>query len=146
MHVRNKPIPRDDDDALLQQVAELAVGFSGAELANLLNEAAILAVRKNKSTIDFQLMLEAMEKVKYGLPQSRLPDGAAKERLTTVHAGRAVAFALTPGLPPIKRVSVRPRGESNTTILFVPQVCWRGLLWCGGKCIDLGVAFVSNAT
>lgn len=44
MHARNKPIPRDNNDALLHQVAELAIGYSGAELANLLNEAAILMV------------------------------------------------------------------------------------------------------
>ena len=44
MHARNKPIPRGDDDALLHAVAELTIGYSGAELANLLNEAAILAV------------------------------------------------------------------------------------------------------
>lgn len=122
MHVRNKPIPRDDDDALLQSVAELAVGFSGAELANLLNEAAILAVRKNKSEIDFGIMLEAMDKVKYGLPQAPLPDGEAKRRLTMVHAARAVALSTTPGVPPIKRVSVRPIGEGLASILYVPQV------------------------
>lgn len=122
VHVRNKPIPRDDDDALLQSVAELAVGFSGAELANLLNEAAILAVRKNKSEIDFTIMLEAMEKVKYGLPQSPLPDGEAKRRMTLVHAARSVALALTPGVAPIKRITMRPRGEGLASILYVPQV------------------------
>ena len=45
VHAANKPIDRGNDDAVLQRVAELAVGYSGAELANLLNEAAILAVR-----------------------------------------------------------------------------------------------------
>lgn len=45
VHAANKPIDRSNDDAVLQKVAELAVGYSGAELANLLNEAAILAVR-----------------------------------------------------------------------------------------------------
>lgn len=130
MHVRNKPISRDNDDALLQAVAELAVGFSGAELANLLNEAAILAVRKNKSEIDFGIMLEAMEKVKYGLPQSPLPDGEAKRRLTLVHAARSVALAVTPGIPPIKRVSMRPRGEGLASILYVPQVGGAALWLC----------------
>lgn len=44
VHARNKPIDRSDDDALLRQIADLSIGYSGAELANLLNEAAILAV------------------------------------------------------------------------------------------------------
>lgn len=44
MHAKNKPIPHDNDDALLRTVADLTIGYSGAELANLLNEAAILAV------------------------------------------------------------------------------------------------------
>ena len=45
MHARNKPLDRGDDDALLRSIADLAIGYSGAELANLMNEAAILAVR-----------------------------------------------------------------------------------------------------
>ena len=50
VHAANKPIDRGNSDAVLQKVAELAVGYSGAELANLLNEAAILAVRANLSS------------------------------------------------------------------------------------------------
>lgn len=121
VHARNKPIARENDDALLGQVAELTVGYSGAELANLMNESAILAVRNNQPTIDMGIVLEAMEKVRLGLPQPPLPDGEAKRRFALVQAGRAVAFALTPGLPPVERVSITPRAGAMSQILFVPQ-------------------------
>ncbi|KAL4436128.1 hypothetical protein ABPG77_005576 [Micractinium sp. CCAP 211/92] len=121
VHARNKPIDRSNDDALLRQIADLSIGYSGAELANLLNEAAILAVRQNKAEIDLSILKEAMDKVRLGLPHQSLPDSAAKQQYAAIEAARAVAFALTPGLPPIEHVTIRPRGGTITRILFVPQ-------------------------
>lgn len=121
VHAKDKPIDRSNEDALLKQVADLAIGYSGAELANLLNEAAILAVRRDSPTIDISILKEAMEKVRLGLPHTSLPDSEAKRRYAAVEAARAVAFALTPGLPPLEHVTVRPRGGAQARILFVPQ-------------------------
>ena len=121
VHAKNKPIDRSNDDALLRQVAELTIGYSGAELANLLNEAAILGVRKDSDTITLDILKEAMEKVKLGLPHTPLPDSPAKRHFAVLQAARAVAFALTAGLPPIEHVTIRPRGGSQARILFVPQ-------------------------
>lgn len=121
VHAKGKPIDRSDDDKLLGKVAELTIGYSGAELANLLNEAAILAVRKDSMEIDMGIMKEAMSKIRVGLPQSSIPDSPAKRRFAAVEAARAVAFALTPGLPEIQYVTIKPRGGVQARILFVPQ-------------------------
>lgn len=121
VHAKGKQIPRDNDDALLRQVADLTIGYSGAELANLLNEAAILAVRRSAEQIDLDIVVEAMEKIRLGLPHRPLPDSDAKRRLATIQSGRAVACALTPGMPPIEQVSIQPRGGTVARILFVPM-------------------------
>lgn len=121
VHAKDKPIDRSNDDALLKQVADLTIGYSGAELANLLNEAAILAVRRDSPTLTLDVLKEAMDKVRLGLPHTPLPDSDAKRRFALVEAARAVAFALTPGLPPLEHVTIRPRGGAQARILFVPQ-------------------------
>ena len=121
VHAKGKPIDRSGDDKLLSKVADLTIGYSGAELANLLNEAAILAVRKDSREIDMDIMKDAMSKIRVGLPQSSIPDSPAKERFAVVEAARAVAFALTPGLPEIQYVTIKPRGGVQARILFVPQ-------------------------
>lgn len=121
VHAKDKPIDRSNDDALLRQVADLTIGYSGAELANLLNEAAILAVRRDKPNLTLDVLKEAMDKIRLGLPHTPLPDSEAKRRFALVEAARAVAFALTPGLPPLEHVTIRPRGGAQARILFVPQ-------------------------
>eukprot|EP00889_Picochlorum_renovo_P004218 jgi/Picre1/31248/NNA_006602.t1 len=121
VHAKGKPIDRSDDNAMLEKVADLTIGYSGAELANLLNEAAILAVRKDSPIIDMDIMKDAMSKIRVGLPQSSIPDSPAKKRFALVEAARAVAFALTPGLPDIQYVTIKPRGGVQARILFVPQ-------------------------
>jgi cell division protease FtsH len=55
VHARSKPLDRSNDDALLRTIADLAIGYSGAELANLLNEGAILAVRAELASLQAQL-------------------------------------------------------------------------------------------
>lgn len=121
VHAKDKPIDRSNDDALLRQVADLSIGYSGAELANLLNEAAILAVRADSPTIDLPILKLAMDKIRLGLPHTPLPDSPAKRRFAVIEAARAVAFALTPGMPQLEHVTIRPRGDAQARILFVPQ-------------------------
>ena len=105
----------------------MAIGYSGAELANLLNEAAILAVRKNQAAIDLPILTEAMDKIKLGLRGAPLPDSIAKRRMAAVEAGRAVLLSLTPGIPAIEHVTIQLRGGAMGRILFEPLV--RGLDW-----------------
>ncbi|EFJ40530.1 hypothetical protein VOLCADRAFT_121711 [Volvox carteri f. nagariensis] len=81
-------------------------GWSAAALANLMNEAAILTVRRNVPTISLPMVLELVEGLNWGEKAPRIPDTAAKDRLALVTAAKAVAFALTPGLEPIKSVTM----------------------------------------
>lgn len=100
----------------------MAIGYSGAELANLLNEAAILAVRKNQASIDLAILIEAMDKIKLGLRSTPLPNSTAKRRMAAVEAGRAVVLTLTPGIPVIQHMTIQPRGGVMGRILFEPLV------------------------
>lgn len=68
------------------------------------------------------ILMTAMDKIRLGLPQRPLEDSPAKRRLATVEVGRAVAIALTPGMPPIENLSIKPRGGVMGRILFQPQV------------------------
>lgn len=79
-------------------------------------------MREEAPEISFQIILTAMDKIKLGLPQRPLEDSPAKRRMATVEVGRAVAIALTPGMPPIENLSTKPRGGVMGRILFRPQV------------------------
>ncbi|GLC47538.1 hypothetical protein PLESTB_001403000 [Pleodorina starrii] len=104
-HSRNKPL-EGDGNALLIKVAEATQGWSAAALANLMNEAAILTVRRNVPTISLPMVLELVEGLDWGDKAPRIPESEAKDRLALVTAAKAVAFALTPGLEPIKSVTM----------------------------------------
>lgn len=93
-HARNKKLEHDN---LLTKVAEVTNGWSAASLANLMNEAAILTVRRSVPDITLPLVMELVEGINWGQPAPRLPSGEAKNRLALVTAAKAVAFALTPG-------------------------------------------------
>lgn len=81
-----------------------------------------LQVREEAPQISLSLLVTAMDKIKLGLPQRPLEDSPAKKRMATVEVGRAVAIALTPGMPPIENISIKPRGGVMGRILFQPQV------------------------
>ncbi|PNH06599.1 ATP-dependent zinc metalloprotease FtsH [Tetrabaena socialis] len=104
-HGKNKTM-EGDTTQLLVKVAEATQGWSAAALANLLNEAAILTVRRNVPAITLPLVLELVENLNWGEKAPRIPDSEAKDRLAMVTAAKAVAFALTPGLEPIKSVTL----------------------------------------
>uniref|UniRef100_A0A1D2AAW6 AAA+ ATPase domain-containing protein n=1 Tax=Auxenochlorella protothecoides TaxID=3075 RepID=A0A1D2AAW6_AUXPR len=121
VHAEGKPVDRSNDDAALRAIADMTIGYSGAELANLLNEAAILSVRAASPVITLDTILEGKEKVELGLPRASLPDTPAKRRLAVTQAARAVALALTPGVPQMVEVSMAPRGQSTLRIAFEAQ-------------------------
>ncbi|WIA18809.1 hypothetical protein OEZ85_003491 [Tetradesmus obliquus] len=109
-HGRNKPI---EDEGLYFKVAEVTAGWSAAALANLMNEAAILTVRRSVQKISLPMVLELVEAQEWGPSAPRIPPSEAKDRLAEVTAAKAVAMALTPGIDPIKFVTMwsRRRGQ-----------------------------------
>ena len=78
-------------------------------------------VRKEQTEISLALIREVMDKRVMGTAGSRLPDSEAKRRLAMVAAARAVVVATTPGMPPLQRMSILPRGNNITRTLFMPQ-------------------------
>lgn len=119
VHLRNKPI---DGSVEVQRVAEGAAGFSGADLQNLANEAALIAARRGSSVIaqvDFET---AMDKITLGLERSSLALTPADKEATAFHeAGHAVAAHLLPELDMLRKVTIIPRGFSLGATSFIPQ-------------------------
>lgn len=112
VHAHEKKIPHENEDELLQEVARRTDGYSGAALANLLNEAAILMVRKEVDQIDLRIIQECMDKQMTGLSVRRLKRTLGKERVAMAEVCRAIVSARTPGLPEVAMVSIAPRGFS----------------------------------
>jgi cell division protease FtsH len=130
VHASGKIVPRGadsvtadfpDGDALLRTTALLTEGYSGADLANLLNEASILAVRRNIATVGMAEVSTAMEKLKVGLPRAPLVDGPHKRQLAHVWAARAAAQTVFPAVfPDVLQVSIAPRGTSVARLDSMP--------------------------
>lgn len=119
VHARNKPISPDVD---FQVLARITSGFSGAEIANLLNEAAILCARDNRSQISMEDLYEGINKVVMG-PQkkSRLVTEVDK-RITAYHeAGHAIVARLEPMCDPVHEVSIIPRGQAAGYTMTRPE-------------------------
>jgi cell division protease FtsH len=119
VHVRGKPLSSDVD---LKTIAKVTPGFVGADIENMVNEAAILAARKNKKTIadhDFQ---EAIERIILGPERKSRVINKAEQRITAYHeAGHAVVGYLLPNSDPVRKVTIIPRGMSGGSTLFVPE-------------------------
>lgn len=110
IHCRNKPLAKDVD---LNEVAERTPGFSGADLENLANEAAILAARRNKKAIYQEEFLESIIKVMLGPERkSHLLDKQEKEIAAYHEGGHALLSSLMPGSEIIRKVSIVGRGMS----------------------------------
>ncbi len=108
VHARNKPLSKDVD---LSVVAKTTAGFTGADLANLLNEAALLAARRDKSEITPEDIDDAMIKVVVGTEKKGRKMSDKEKRLTAYHeAGHAIIAKLLPDLDPVHQVSIIPRG------------------------------------
>ena len=119
VHSRNKPL---DKDVNLKTVARMTSGFSGADLENLLNEAAILAARDNRKTITNKDLYEGVNKVLLG-PQkkSRLVTETDK-RITAYHeAGHAILARLLKNCDPVHEVSIIPRGQAAGYTMTLPD-------------------------
>jgi len=119
IHKKGKPFSKDVDD---EMVARRTVGFSGADLANMLNEAAILAARSAKKAIDNVDMEEAATKVKLG-PQRKRMQSIEERKMTAYHeAGHAIVAHIMPHVDPVHRISIVARGLTGGHTLVPPSV------------------------
>ena len=118
VHARNKPLA---DDVDLQTIAKKTPGFTGADLNNLLNEAALLAARLNKKVITMAEVEEASEKVSMG-PERRSHIVSEKDRkLTAYHeSGHAIVAHLLPHADPVHKVTIIPRGAAGGYTMMLP--------------------------
>ncbi len=102
---------RMDDDVDLERLAKLTPGFVGADLANLVNEAALLAARKNKSAVAMEEFEEAIERVVAGLEKtSRIIHQEEKQRVAYHECGHALVACSLPHTDPVHKISIIPRG------------------------------------
>jgi len=110
VHVRGKPLAREVD---LRRVAQATPGFSGADLANAVNEAALLAARRHASEIAQKDLEDAVEKVVAGPERrSRRLKEEEKRRVAYHESGHALVAAYSPGADPVHKISVIPRGRA----------------------------------
>ena len=118
VHARNKPLA---DDVDLKIIAKKTPGFTGADLSNLLNEAALLAARLNKKVITMAEVEEASEKVSMG-PERRSHIVSDKDRkLTAYHeSGHAIVAHLVPHADPVHKVTIIPRGAAGGYTMMLP--------------------------
>jgi cell division protease FtsH len=119
IHARKKPLAKD---VVLRKIAERTPGFSGADLANVLNEGAILAARHNKKIIDMIELMEAIEKVMLG-PERKSRILTPKEKEVTAYheAGHAVLAHFLPNADPVHKVSIISRGRAGGYTLKLPS-------------------------
>jgi len=118
IHARGKPFEKDVDwDA----VARSTVGFSGADLENMLNEAAILAARENRKAITMKDINEAALKVKLGPEKKRLQTDEERKMTAYHEAGHAVVSYHLPHMDPVQRVSIISRGLAMGFTLIPPK-------------------------
>lgn len=118
VHARKKPLSKD---VQLRIIAERTPGFSGADLANLLNEAAILAARRDNKTIEPEDLFEAIEKVMIGPERkSRVINDKEKEITAYHEAGHALVSHFLPKADPVHKVSIIARGQAGGYTLKVP--------------------------
>ena len=106
----------------LERVARGTAGFSGADLANLLNEAALVAARHEKEAVDEADLDEARDKILWGRERkSRVVDEADKRKTAYHEAGHAVVAILSPEADPVHRVTIIPRGMALGATMFLPE-------------------------
>ncbi len=118
VHSKNKPMAKGSD---LRSVAERTPGFSGADLANVINEAAILAARANKKEIDTAELKEAIEKVMLGPSRkSHILSGEEKKRTAYHEGGHALVGAVLPESDPVHKVTVLSRGRALGYTMKLP--------------------------
>lgn len=109
VHTRGVPLA---PDANLEQMAATTPGFSGADLKNLVNEAALLAARRNGNEVGNKDFMDALEKIVLGPERPLILTRADKERIAYHEGGHAILGLVVPGADPVHRVTIVPRGQA----------------------------------
>jgi len=119
VHAKNKPLDPDID---LKTIAKKIPGFTGADIANLLNEAALLAARENRKTISMADMEEASEKVSYGPERKSHKVSDEERKITAYHeSGHAIMATVLEHADPVHKVTIIPRGQAGGYTMMLPQ-------------------------
>merc|ERR1711966_339299 len=119
VHARNKPLA---DDVDLESISRRTPGFSGAMLANLLNEAAIFAARKDLTKIGAEQISDALDRVTLGPEKKNAESSLQKRELVAYHeAGHAVVGALIPDYDQVAKITITPRGGAGGLTFFAPN-------------------------
>jgi cell division protease FtsH len=119
VHMRKVPL---DDDVISKIIARGTPGFSGADLANLVNEAALFAARANKRTVDMEDFERAKDKIMMGAERRSMVMSDSEKKLTAYHeAGHAIVGLLMPEHDPVHKVTIIPRGRALGVTLFLPE-------------------------
>ncbi|MFN8376836.1 MAG: ATP-dependent zinc metalloprotease FtsH, partial [Anaerolineae bacterium] len=119
VHAKGKPFSSDVD---LEAIAKITPGFSGADLENLINEAAILAARRNKKTIGMSELQESMERSIMGPERkSRVISEKQKKVIAYHEAGHAILFHLLKNTDPVHKITIVPRGRAGGYVLSLPE-------------------------
>jgi cell division protease FtsH len=118
VHTRSIPLAASVD---LEALAATTPGMVGADLANLANEAALLATRRNHHTVQASDFTDSLEKILLGAPRGIVLSAADRERTAYHEAGHALIGMLTPGADPVRKVSIIPRGAALGVTLSAPD-------------------------
>jgi cell division protease FtsH len=118
VHVRKVPLAGDVN---LEELAQATPGFSGADLKNLVNEAALLAARREEGEVRHKDFLDALEKIVLGPERPLLLSAEDRERIAYHESGHAILGLVVPGADPVHRVSIVPRGQALGVTYQRPQ-------------------------
>ena len=119
VHAKGKPLAADVD---LESIAKITPGFSGADLENLINEAAILAARRNKKSIGMSELQESMERVIMGPERKTRVISEKEKRSIAFHeAGHAILHHLLEHANPVHKITIVPRGRAGGYVLSLPD-------------------------
>ena len=119
VHMRKVPL---DDDVNPKVIARGTPGFSGADLANLINEAALFAARDNAKAVNMDYMERAKDKIMMGTERRSMVMSENEKKLTAYHeAGHAIVGRLVPEHDPVYKVSIIPRGRALGITMFLPE-------------------------
>jgi cell division protease FtsH len=118
VHTRNVPLA---PEVSLEQIASSTPGMTGADLANLVNEAALLAARRGQETVRQRDLTEALEKVQLGTARKVVIPEEERRRTAYHEAGHALLGMLQPGADPVRKVSIIPRGRALGVTLSTPE-------------------------
>jgi cell division protease FtsH len=118
IHTRDKPL---GDDVKLDELAKATIGFSGADLSNLANEAALAAARRNARRLTMRDFTDAFDRILLGTEAPPLANEYERRVVAYHEAGHAIVAALTPGADPVLKVTIVPRGQALGITAMLPD-------------------------